>query len=129
MLAAFFPAVLPAMTADAVAAAVAPGAPVAGEAAGAARDAAPVLVVTMSSSTTIIAFQREGPPPRPSFPIVVRQMEARLGAKFIGVQDDDEDVLRMRFIRQDGSVFNVDVDPATLMVIPASPTAPRRKNY
>lgn len=72
---------------------------------------------------------RPEPAGRPSFPMVVRQLEQTYGAKFIGVQDDDMDVLRLRFIREDGDVFNINVDPATLVPIGRPAPQGRRKNY
>ncbi len=87
------------------------------------------LAAALVAVAPVAASQPDAPPPRTSFPVVVRQIEQRMGAKFIGVQDDFGDVLRLRFIRSDGNVFNVDVDPYTMTPLPAGPSGRRRKNY
>lgn len=87
------------------------------------------IAAALVAVAPVVASPPDVPPPRASFPVVVRQIEQRMGAKFIGVQDDFGDVLRLRFIRSDGNVFNVDVDPYTMTPLPVGPSGRRRKNY
>jgi hypothetical protein len=87
----------------------------------------PLLAAGLFLMAPAVASQPDPDPAKTSFPVVVRQIEQRMGAKFIGVQDDLGDVLRLRFIRNDGNVFNVDVDPYTMT--PIRPGPRWRRNY
>jgi hypothetical protein len=89
----------------------------------------PAVAATLLLMAPAAASQPDPDAARANFPVVVRQIEQRMGAKFIGVQDDFGDVLRLRFIRNDGNVFNVDVDPYTMTPIPPASSGRRRRNY
>lgn len=91
--------------------------------------AAPVLAVLALLPAAVaaqLAYEQDsGALPRggANFMGWVRDYEKQVGAKYIGVQYDDETLTyRIRFIR-DGVVFNVDVDSRTMQ--PRN----RRKSY